>query len=158
MLPVGCAAYHALLAATYLPYIACGESYLGGECRRGSRKWQGCCITDSPPTELGTVPARPSETIGEWGLIGESCIVGKGGTNGVGTAAGERERRTASAGRSSVAPANNGSWIAETLSAGSVRAGMATGVASGCGTDFEAGAVGVSNSWSLRGHALEDFM
>lgn len=146
MLPVGSAAYHTLLAAIYLPYIACGESYLNGECKRGSRKWHSYCTTDSPPTELGTVPARPSETIGEWGPIVESYIVGEGGTNGVGIAAGERERQIASAGHSSVAPANDSSWVTETLSARSVRAGIATGVASGCGTDFEAGAIGVSNS------------
>jgi len=31
MLPAGCTAYHELLAATYLSYIACEESHLGGD-------------------------------------------------------------------------------------------------------------------------------
>ncbi|KAF6528143.1 hypothetical protein HZS61_008445 [Fusarium oxysporum f. sp. conglutinans] len=34
----GCAAYHALLAATYRPYMACGESYLGGDGDGGPGK------------------------------------------------------------------------------------------------------------------------
>ncbi|KAL6411860.1 hypothetical protein AUP68_04239 [Ilyonectria robusta] len=53
------------------------------EYRRGSRKWHTCCITDSPPIELGAVPAGPSGIMKEWGLRGESCRVDKGGQVGL---------------------------------------------------------------------------
>lgn len=156
MLPAGRAAYHALLAATYLSYMTSEESYYGDDCKGESHKRGAYLATGSSLADLNGILAGNSGVTEERGATSGTNIGER--TSGVGVAKGERQ--SASAGISIIVSENLACRVTEVLSAKSVktRTVAISGTSSNCSTGSDTCATPAGKSLNFSGQSLEDIL